>query len=68
MRQLAADLSDGYMAHTVSEPAAAYEIQAARIETGVPPELSRKDSEEERGVSCQAACPRITNSRCSIIH
>ena len=38
LRQLAADLSDGYMAHTVSEPAAAYENQAARIETGVPPE------------------------------
>jgi hypothetical protein len=38
LRQLNADPSDGYMAHTVSELATAYENQAARIETGVPPE------------------------------
>jgi hypothetical protein len=53
------------MLRTVSELAAAYENQAVRIETGVPPEQSSKDSEEGRGVSCQAACPQITNSRWS---
>jgi hypothetical protein len=34
------------MVRTVSELAAAYENQAVRIETGVPPEQSSKDSEE----------------------
>ena len=46
MRRLASELSDGYMVRTVSELAAAYENQAVRIETGVPPEQSSKDSEE----------------------
>jgi hypothetical protein len=37
LRRLAAELSDEYMARTVSELARAYEDEAARVETATPP-------------------------------
>jgi hypothetical protein len=36
LRRLAAELSDEYMARTVSDLATAYEDEAARIETALP--------------------------------
>ena len=68
LRRLAAVLSDGYMVRAVSELSAAYENQAVRIQTGVPPEQSSKDSEEGRGVSCQAAIRKSQTLADRIIH